>query len=330
MKQLQRLRTVQDFPECLEHGEPIEVTLFDPKPSILKNYEIVDKRVIRVNGMNVHAPSKTISTRLTSFDTYGGVVAHSSGEGIKVLFGSTGKVVDLRGHFVETSSLKLFPSAKVLLSGGMDMMLKIWDLGDGSCEREMKGHTSTITALGILGRGKNVVSGSKDGTLRQWNCAEGKCVATLKVSAPVSCIDVFHDLIGVSFGNTIKIVKSVSSENGSFEELQSLDVQRVSCICFISDNTIVSGSEDGIIQIHNLKDASKSVEPMKRNDLAINSMFKVADNSVIVAAQDSCFKLNIETLCVTDEYLCNNSCVLKVTEHNKITYASTKDGIFLF
>ena len=43
---------------------------------------------------------------------------------------------------VQTS--QFFPSGAVVLSGGMDMRLKIWSVQDGSCPRTLCGHCGGV------------------------------------------------------------------------------------------------------------------------------------------------------------------------------------------
>jgi len=76
----------------------------------------------------------------------------------------------LEGHILDVNVAKFFPSGKVVLSGGADMLLKIWSLeNDGICAAILKGHKRAITACDFVDRGRNVVSSSKDGRAILWN-----------------------------------------------------------------------------------------------------------------------------------------------------------------
>ena len=48
---------------------------------------------------------------------------------------------ELEGHLTDVETCRFFPSGVVVLSGGSDMMLKIWSAQDGSCPRTLIGHT---------------------------------------------------------------------------------------------------------------------------------------------------------------------------------------------
>lgn len=74
----------------------------------------------------------------------------------------------LYGHLLDVTCTKFFLSNQVLLSGSLDMQIKIWNIIDGTCVRTLKGHTRAVMDLEIIGVGTNVLSGSMDGTVRLW------------------------------------------------------------------------------------------------------------------------------------------------------------------
>lgn len=63
----------------------------------------------------------------------------------------------LRGHFSDVTSVRFFPSSKVLLSGSLDFTLRIWNAEDGLCAAVLKGHRGGVEDTAILGRGRNVL-----------------------------------------------------------------------------------------------------------------------------------------------------------------------------
>ncbi|CCE88663.1 Piso0_001439 [Millerozyma farinosa CBS 7064] len=95
-------------------------------------------------------------------------------------------------HFSDVTSVRVFPSNKVIISTGTDLRLKIWDL-EGNLAREMSHHKSEITSINLLGKtGRNFLSGSKDGTVNLWECGSGQVLYTFKRISderdPVNCV----------------------------------------------------------------------------------------------------------------------------------------------
>ncbi|GJE89631.1 WD40 repeat-like protein [Phanerochaete sordida] len=70
------------------------------------------------------------------------------------------------------------PNALVV-SGGCDKDLRVWDVVSGFCIYALKGHTSTIRCLKVLHNRPIAVTGSRDRTLRVWDIQHGKCLRVL-------------------------------------------------------------------------------------------------------------------------------------------------------
>lgn len=51
----------------------------------------------------------------------------------------------LEGHVSEVTHCRFFPSGMVVLSGGVDMRLKIWSVEDGSCPVTLTGHEAGMS-----------------------------------------------------------------------------------------------------------------------------------------------------------------------------------------
>lgn len=87
-----------------------------------------------------------------------------------------------RAHLTDVLLLRVFPSAKVALSIGLDYTVKIWSLEDGSNPRVMSGvQIRRITSVALIGNHcRNFVSGCLDGSACIWECGSGKCVQTLR------------------------------------------------------------------------------------------------------------------------------------------------------
>lgn len=63
----------------------------------------------------------------------------------------------LVGHVMDVTTVRFFPSAKVLLTGALDFTVRIWSVESGRCAAVLKGHTSGIEDIAILGKGRNVL-----------------------------------------------------------------------------------------------------------------------------------------------------------------------------
>jgi WD40 repeat protein len=69
------------------------------------------------------------------------------------------------------------------LSGGHgvegERVVRVWDLAEGRCRRELTGDKSAVTALCLSADGRFAATGCHGGTIRVWDLDDGRCVHVL-------------------------------------------------------------------------------------------------------------------------------------------------------
>ncbi|TFK97518.1 WD40-repeat-containing domain protein [Pterulicium gracile] len=68
----------------------------------------------------------------------------------------------------------------LVLSGGCDKVLKVWDIRTGYCIYTLVGHATTIRCLGVLSQTSLAVTGSRDGIAIVWDVKMGRLVRKLR------------------------------------------------------------------------------------------------------------------------------------------------------
>ncbi|KAF9008182.1 WD40 repeat-like protein [Hymenopellis radicata] len=93
------------------------------------------------------------------------------------------------------TSLKFFPSSRVLLSSSADFSVSILSASevesDGvplSAARSFMGHTRSVTSTAIVGVGKTVISSGADGTVRVWDVPGAKQVSIEWLDSAVNAL----------------------------------------------------------------------------------------------------------------------------------------------
>ncbi len=111
----------------------------------------------------------------------------------------------------------------MLVSGGRDGTLQLWDAMTGAHQKTLTGHTDTIWSVSISAGGQVLASGGRDGTLRLWDLAgtSAKEASGNKVSNRAA--DVNDDgivnildlvLIAANFGQTAESETSDVNDDG--------------------------------------------------------------------------------------------------------------------
>lgn len=157
------------------------------------------------------------------------------------------KIAQMSGHLASISCMQMDRRYNMLITGGRDAVLKMWNLNlaiqlyqeeseqksgnESSCVYTFDSHVDEITALSF--DSGNLVSGSQDRTIRQWDLTSGKCLQT----------------IDISFAGRI----SQSSSLGSTTMLTPTETSPVIGALQCFDAALATGTKDGIVRLWDLR-----------------------------------------------------------------------------
>ncbi|KAJ5243332.1 uncharacterized protein N7469_001659 [Penicillium citrinum] len=110
----------------------------------------------------------------------------------------------LQGHVMGVWAM--VPWDDILVSGGCDREVRVWNMATGAGIHLLRGHTSTVRCLKMSDR-NTAISGSRDTTLRIWDLATGTCRnILLGHQASVRCLAIHGDLVvSGSYDTTARI-----------------------------------------------------------------------------------------------------------------------------
>lgn len=110
----------------------------------------------------------------------------------------------LQGHVMGVWAM--VPWEDILVSGGCDRDVRVWDLRTGACLHTLRGHTSTVRCL-KMSDANTAISGSRDTTLRVWDITTGHCRNLLVGhQASVRCLEIKGDIVvSGSYDTTAKV-----------------------------------------------------------------------------------------------------------------------------
>jgi hypothetical protein len=99
----------------------------------------------------------------------------------------------------------------VVVTGGCDRDLRVWNVRTGECRFVLHGHTSTIRCLKVLDGRPIAVSGSRDATMRVWDIETGRLVHLLVGHHhSVRCIEVSgNKVVSGSYDATCRVSSNI-------------------------------------------------------------------------------------------------------------------------
>lgn len=86
-----------------------------------------------------------------------------------------------KGHKESVYALAMNDSGTILVSGGTEKVVRVWDPRTGSKTMKLRGHTDNIRALLLDSTGRFCLSGSSDSMIRLWDLGQQRCVHTYAV-----------------------------------------------------------------------------------------------------------------------------------------------------
>jgi WD40 repeat protein len=93
------------------------------------------------------------------------------------------RVLEGAGHLGTVRALAFTPDGRLLISGGEDQTVRVWEVSTGRqlCRIDL---ASEVVSVAMAGGGQQVVSASMDGALLVWDVVTGRRVHTLRSERP--------------------------------------------------------------------------------------------------------------------------------------------------
>ncbi|GAA5901607.1 hypothetical protein JCM6882_006021 [Rhodosporidiobolus microsporus] len=217
----------------------------------------------------------------------------------------------------------------IVVSGGCDRDVRVWEVETGHCLHVLRGHTSTIRCMRVLDGRPIAVSGSRDKTVRVWDIERGVClhvlnghhlsVRCLEVSGNKivsgsydatcrlwnadtgECLHVFrghiHQIYAVAFdgvrvvtGSLDSTVRIWSAETGEFLALLQGHTSLVGSVMLDpTANVLVTGGSDGRVIVFSL-DTFQAKFALQAHQNSVTSL-QVDSRFLVTAGNDGLVKL---------------------------------------
>lgn len=183
------------------------------------------------------------------------------------------------------------PSQLLLVSGGDDSQIKIWDLISKTCVATLQAHFSAVTSLAISEDGWTLLSAGRDGVVVLWNLKNYARIATIPVHEAIEAVvalpskantgksDAASDGLLFATGGEKGAVKVWSSSTARCisDELPSMpapteagSVVELATACAGSPYDVVAATQDGRVLLLSLLSAP-AIDTLAADDSADDS-----------------------------------------------------------
>jgi len=160
----------------------------------------------------------------------------------------------LTGHSDRVRSVVFSSDSSLLVSGGDDQTVRVWNVEAGTQTAALQGHISRIWSVAISPDNKIIASGSEDNTIRLWRTQSGRCFRIIETEQRVW---------SVAFSPADQLLASASDDHdvrlwnlksGKHDVSLHGHTGRVWSVAFSPDGQhIASASDDQTVRIWNVK-----------------------------------------------------------------------------
>lgn len=135
----------------------------------------------------------------------------------------------------------------LVVSGGCDRDVRVWDLATGQCVWSLPGHSSTIRCLKVLEGRPIAISGSRDSTLRVWDIDRGRLLHVLEGhDLSVRCLEVAgNQVVSGSYDYTCRLW---DVDTGECLQVFEGHYHQIYAVAFDGER-VMSGSLDSTVRV---------------------------------------------------------------------------------
>ncbi|KAI1334168.1 WD40-repeat-containing domain protein [Xylariaceae sp. FL0016] len=226
----------------------------------------------------------------------------------------------LQGHIMGVWAM--VPWEDVLVSGGCDRDVRVWDMTNGQCLHTLRGHTSTVRCLKMSDE-NTAISGSRDTTLRVWDIRQGVCRNVLVGhQASVRCLEIKGDIVvSGSYDATAKIWsisegRCLHTLSGHFSQIYAIafDGQRV-----------VTGSLDTSVRVWD----ANSGEPIAvlQGHTSLVGQLQLRGNTLVTGGSDGSVRVwSLEKMCPIHRLAAHDNSVTSLQFDDTRVVSGGSDG----
>lgn len=170
----------------------------------------------------------------------------------------------------------------LLVSGGCDREVKVWNLETGALLFNLRGHLSTVRCLRVLEGRPVAISGGRDGTVRVWDISGGKELRVLPGHLhSVRCMEVAGNRVATgSYDSTCRIW---DVDTGECLHVLRGHYNQIYCIGF-DGNKVATGSLDSTVRVW----SAETGEPLAllQGHTALVGQLQLTNNMLISGGSD--------------------------------------------
>ncbi|KAJ1335193.1 F-box and WD-40 domain protein CDC4 [Microdochium nivale] len=226
----------------------------------------------------------------------------------------------LSGHMMGVWAM--IPWDDILVSGGCDRDVRVWDMTTGNCLHTLRGHTSTVRCL-KMSDSDTAISGSRDTTLRVWDIRQGVCRNVLVGhQASVRCLEIRGDIVvSGSYDATAKIW---SISKGQCLHTLTGHFSQIYAIAF-DGSRVVTGSLDTSVRVWDAN-TGEAIAVLQGHTSLVGQL-QLRGNTLVTGGSDGSVRVwSLERMCPIHRLAAHDNSVTSLQFDDTRVVSGGSDG----
>jgi WD40 repeat protein len=194
---------------------------------------------------------------------------------------------EFAGHTAAIAGLALVPDGSVLITGGSDKSVRVWEATSGKQLRTFQGHMTAVTAVAARGDGKQLASASEDGAIRIWDLnSEDEHKAMTEATDSLWAVAFSPDGKRVAAAGSDRSIRVYNPETGKIEATLTGAKSPVTSLAFFPDsNRLAAAGGDQVLVVWDVG-KQKAIKELPGHESAILSVAVADDGKLLSASAD--------------------------------------------
>jgi WD40 repeat protein len=191
------------------------------------------------------------------------------------------------GHTGAIAALALVPDGTMLITGGNDKTVRVWEATSGKQLRSFQGHMAPLTAVAARGDGKQLASASEDGAIRIWDLSnEDEHRAMTEATDSLWAVAFSPDGKRVAAAGSDRAIRVYDPETGKVEATLTGAKSPITSLAFFPDsNRLAAAGGDQTLVVWDVA-KQKAIKELAGHESAILSVAVADDGKVLTASAD--------------------------------------------
>ncbi|MBV9958469.1 MAG: PD40 domain-containing protein, partial [Acidobacteria bacterium] len=210
-------------------------------------------------------------------------------EGAEATQGSPDIVWMKDGHDGAVLSVAVSPDGQYVASGGMDHLVKLWRVSDGSLVATMSGHFDKVNAVAFSPDGQTLASASHDRSIKLWSVPSGSLVRTMGSTEFILSLAFSPDgqWIVTGGGYSSNALKYWRLSDGVNTSIYQDSAGQFNAVAYAPNGQMLAaGRANGTIRLENLLNYQLN-RTLYTDSYSVSSVAFSADSQLLVSGSDT-------------------------------------------